>query len=55
MPELEKTLTITCDVNTQTITRHGEMWIVSHFTRRRNIVFTIDLDYSVGNVMKDLV
>ena len=25
--ELEKTPTITCDVNTQTITRHGEMWI----------------------------
>ena len=24
MPELEKTPTITCDVNTQTITRHGE-------------------------------
>ena len=27
IPELEKTPTITCDVNTQTITRHGEMWI----------------------------
>ena len=25
--ELEITPTITCDVNTQTITRHGEMWI----------------------------
>ena len=27
MPQLEKTPTITCNVNTQTITRHGEMWI----------------------------
>ena len=27
MSEIEKTPTITCDVNTQTITRHGEMWI----------------------------
>ena len=27
MPELNKTPTITCDVNTQTITRHNEMWI----------------------------
>ena len=27
IPELEKTPTISCDINTQTITRQGQMWI----------------------------